>query len=78
VRRHHEPFHYGAKDFEWQRRNLRQFDAPCGRIGHPPRDLEIDAVRSTDGDGKVGVPGSRNYFQLLTGERVEAVVNRDP
>jgi len=77
ARRHQEPIHYGAQDFEWQRRDLRQFDASCGGIGHPPRDLEIDAVRSTHGDGEVGVPGCGHHVQLFTGKRVEAVVNRD-
>jgi hypothetical protein len=72
-----ETIRYGAKDSERQHRDLRDLDAPCGGLGHPPRDLEIDAVGSANGDREIGAPRGRNHFQLFARERMEAVVDRD-
>src|SRR3972149_2449464 len=72
-----EQFERGAQRLECQGGDLRQHDVACSRFRHPPRDLEIDSVRSADREWDPGTARCPNDFELPTCQRMEWVVNRD-
>jgi len=72
-----QPLRDGAQHVEGQHRHRGELKALRGGVGHPPRDLEINAVRSADRDRQLGVAGRRHHQEFLAGKRMEAVVDRD-
>jgi hypothetical protein len=66
-----------AQGVERQRPHIRDREPPRRRLGHPARDVEIHAVRPTDGNWYVGVARDANHFELRTCERMEWVLDGD-
>src|SRR5215510_2213049 len=66
-----------AHRLDRQHRDIRNREPPRRRLGHPPRDVEIYAVRPTDGNWYVGVARDANDFELRTCERMEWVLDGD-
>ncbi len=67
----------GAQDIDAKRRDLSDLDARRRGLGHPARDLEVDAVRPAHRDGKLEAPRNQHDLHLPPCEWMEPVVDRD-
>ena len=64
-----------AQRLERQRGDRRERALARRRFGHPARDLDVDAVRSTDRDRDLRVTRCANDLEFRTGQWMEWVVN---
>ena len=67
----------GAQRLDGQRRDILDYNALGGGFGHPSRDLQINAVRSTDGDRDLRVARCPDDVEFGTSKWMEWVVNAE-